>query len=103
MLDFPKFNLYNNSKETKMKIRSTYSVLANSLNKAIANRESRAKFYSGESDMVNMCRKDMRDLILIRNHVIKGRFDLAARKAKYLDTDVRELIPNRLFSILTDI
>lgn len=81
----------------------TTNSLANTLNKPIAKCLKDAKVFKDDKDLISLYRQDAKDLNTIRNFVIAGRFDLAAKKAHYLDTDVRESIPMTLYNILSDV
>lgn len=99
------------------RLSETANVFANMLNKPINQCFVERKVYLnhtptscsdgiwreiGDLETANMLAQDARDLREIRNHVIKGRMDLAARAADELDTCVREAIPSKLYNILQE-
>jgi len=90
----------------------TDNALANLLNGAIEKCFKERKFHLSlidknepsalDYDTVNMLAQDAKDLREIRNHIIKGRMDLAGKKTYGLDTAVYELIPSKLYNILQE-
>lgn len=88
------------------RLSETQNVLANLLNTPIHKCFKERRLYldgtDKQYDTANMLEKDAKDLREIRNHVIAGRMDLAAKKTATLDTAVYELIPSRLYNILQE-
>lgn len=92
------------------RLAETQNVLANLLNTPIQKCFNERRMYmqpegSGRErcyETANMLEQDAKDLREIRNYVIAGRMDLAAKKTYTLDTAVYELIPSRLYNILQE-
>lgn len=90
------------------RLAETNNRLANALNAPIEKCFSERRMYMtlaktqciSNYDMANMLMNDAKDLREIRNHIIKGRFDLAAKKMYPLDTAVRDIIPSHLYNII---
>ena len=90
------------------RLSETDNRLANALNAPIEKCFKERRMYMtlaktqciSNYDMANMLMDDAKDLREVRNHIIKGRLDLAGKKVWDLDTAVRDIIPSHLYNIL---